>query len=100
MVEGVVKRRKWENRGKGGGWKDVARGCRKRRESQQRFKLKEWGRIKEKEMCLKRKGRRGKKIKRRKRGGSKCTVDLKRRGKGVRGVAGKRIREGMEKRKE
>jgi hypothetical protein len=28
--------------------KDVERGCRKRRESQQRFKLKERGRIKEK----------------------------------------------------
>jgi hypothetical protein len=56
------------------------------------------GRIKEKEICLKRKGRRGKKIKRRKRGGSKCRFKKKRgEGEGVRGVAGKRIKEGLEK---
>ncbi len=50
----------------------------KERESQQRLRLKEWGRIKEKEMCLKGGGGRGKKIKRRKRGGSRCRFKRKR----------------------
>jgi hypothetical protein len=45
-------------------------------------------------MCLKRKGRRGNKIKRRKRGGSECRFKRKKgEEEGVRGVAENRIQE-------